>query len=483
MLTIYSRRQFMRVGVLGLGGLTLPGLLAFKAAAAEQRKYVADKSVVFLFLYGGPSQHETFDPKKDAPDNVRSVMGQIQTALPGVAFGSTFPGLAERANRLAVVRSFKTGNTKHDQGESTFIAGNPTQGAMGSLYARLAGPLHPTRGMIANVGLTPQSFGQAHREGKDGAEVYRGAFLTGSLAGQYAAFHPTGLAGPPLENTSKTGGRVVQSQLLSDLTLRLPPERLDERKLLLNQLEKLQRRLDDGGEVERLHRYQQQAYDVLLNGVSKAFDLSQEDRRTLERYDTSNFRTPEDTAKRIPNTAYHSPITLGKQLLTARRLCEAGCGFVTVGMNGWDMHANNVGFGIPDGMAVLGPAVDRAVSAFLDDVEERGLSERILLVIAGEMGRTPRLNVDKTTGRPGRDHWAELAPLVLAGGGLKMGQVIGASDRSGGTPATQPYALPHLLTTIMHTLFDAGELRVTPGMPTDLVRLIAEGQPIRELFS
>jgi uncharacterized protein (DUF1501 family) len=151
------------------------------------------------------------------------------------------------------------------------------------------------------------------------------------------------------------------------------------------------------------------------------------------------------------------------------------------------MHGNN-GFGIKDGFETLGPPVDHALATFLQDVEERGLSEKILLVVAGEMGRTPKIVAaraaaqDKTVVRPGRDHWANLGMLLLAGGGLKMGQVIGQSDKQGGTPATDPVTPAHLLATIMHTLFDVGELRVKPGLPVDAVRLVTDGKPIRELL-
>jgi hypothetical protein len=138
-------------------------------------------------------------------------------------------------------------------------------------------------------------------------------------------------------------------------------------------------------------------------------------------------------------------------------------------------------------MEVVGSAVDHAVAAFLQDIEERGLSDKIRLVIAGEMGRTPKIvtrtaQQAKTIKRVGRDHWANLGPLVLAGGGLKMGQVIGASDRNGGSPAWAPVTLSHLMATIMHTLFDVGQLRIQPGLPVDLVRAITDGQPIAELF-
>jgi uncharacterized protein (DUF1501 family) len=176
-------------------------------------------------------------------------------------------------------------------------------------------------------------------------------------------------------------------------------------------------------------------------------------------------------------------------MLLARRLVEAGCGFITVGCTGWDMHGNN-GFGLLDGMAVMGTALDHAVAAFLTDLEERGLSDKVLLVMLGEMGRTPKIvNGPKPTvnlngqsiQRKGRDHWSNLGALLLAGGGLKMGQVVGSSDRQAGTPASDAVTLANLTATMMHVLFDVGELRLMPGLPQDLLRPITDGQAIRQL--
>src|SRR5262249_36765115 len=152
---------------------------------------------------------------------------------------------------------------------------------------------------------------------------------------------------------------------------------------------------------------------------------------------------------------------LGKLLLLARRLCERGCGFVTVTTNFvWDMHADVNNAGVAEGMRYMGQPLDHAVAAFLEDVAVRGLSGPIPLVVCGEMGRTPKINKNG-----GRDHWGNLAPLLLAGGGLKMGQVVGHSDHEAGTPQSDPVRIPNLVATILHRLFDVGELRVVRGMP------------------
>jgi hypothetical protein len=172
---------------------------------------------------------------------------------------------------------------------------------------------------------------------------------------------------------------------------------------------------------------------------------------------------------------------LGKQMLMARRLAEAGAGFVKVLSYGWDNHGDNrpeaMNNNIRNVYPVLGHAVDKAASAFIDDCQRRGLSEKVLLVITGEIGRTPVL------GRhAGRDHWGHIVPVALYGGGLATGQVIGQSDRRAAYPAGNAYTPQHLLATVMHTLFDLGELRITRGLPTDLVQRIVGVPPIAELI-
>jgi uncharacterized protein (DUF1501 family) len=171
--------------------------------------------------------------------------------------------------------------------------------------------------------------------------------------------------------------------------------------------------------------------------------------------------------------------SLGKLLLLARRLCESGCGFVTVTTNFvWDMHSDENNAGVEEGMQYMGVPFDHAVSAFLQDVEARGLSDDILLVCCGEMGRTPKIN-----GRGGRDHWGGLAPLLLSGGGLKSGQVIGQSTRDAAEPATEPVTIPNLVATIMHTLLDVGQVRTMTNVPADVARVITGPEPIRELMN
>jgi len=236
----------------------------------------------------------------------------------------------------------------------------------------------------------------------------------------------------------------------------------------------LRRNMDQSDALSGASEFQQQAFDVVMGGVDAAFDLSQESPEVLERYDTGRFKIPRHILKKKNNVPGQSPISLGKQMLLARRLVEADCRFVTVTSAGWDMHGN--AFGINDGMPLLGPAVDRAVSAFLEDLEQRGLFDRVLLVITGEFGRTPRIN-----NKGGRDHWGNLCTLAFAGGGLPMGQVIGQSDRRAGEPAGQVVTSGQVLATIMGTLLDLAEVRLQPSVPPDIARALSSGQPIPQL--
>jgi hypothetical protein len=235
--------------------------------------------------------------------------------------------------------------------------------------------------------------------------------------------------------------------------------------------------------MEGMDRIQSQAFDVILRGAADALDLSREPSKTVGRYDTAGLVRPETIDKKwkesYPKYIDHGK-TLGKLLLLARRLCEAGCGFVMVNTGFvWDMHGvAGVHAGVEEGMRYVAPPLDHAVSAFLDDVEARGLSDKILLVMCGEMGRTPQLS---KTG--GRDHWGNLGPLVLAGGGLPMGQVIGRSTANGGEPADNPIPRRHLIGTIMHTLFNVPELRLRPDATGAVTKLITESEPIKQLIA
>ena len=447
----FSRREAISVGSLGLAGLGTGslGLVDLLRARAAAPAAFRDKSIVLLFLTGGPSQVETFDPKMTAPAEVRSVNGELTTSLPGVTFGGTFPRLAPWADRMAIVRSFTHGNANHTGGAQDVMRGGAgNQIGMGSIVTRLRGTNHPRTGMPTQVYLSHQEPDPQFN--KERLRLLEAA-TAGELGSAFSPFDPLG-DGPVNQN----------------LTLNLTRRRLSDRRSLRQSLDRLARNVDTSGMMEGLDRFEQQAFNLLLGKGRRAFDLSDEDPALVRRYDTSRF----NTALRVKTR--HS--TLGHQLLLARRLCEAGCGFITVHNPGWDMHGGNTQFNMPFGMERLGRPVDQAVSVFLEDLQQRGLSEKVLLIITGEFGRTPKVKADG-----GRDHWPKLSTLAFSGGGLPMGQVIGRSSRDAGEPASRPVTPENLFATILATMFDIGVLRVLPEVPRDVARLIERAQPIPEL--
>ena len=454
-----SRRQFLTVG--GLGGLSLASLLAARGATEATQQAVSGKSVIYLFQQGGPSQFETFDPKTDVPDAVRTVTDTIQTRLPGITFGSTMGQLAKLADKLTVVRSFQTGNGGHNI--QPIVGPHSLNANIGTHYARVVGPTRAQTGMPTNAVIYPRSVD------KDvpGPSARGNLSSTGDWGSSYAPFVPGS-----------------KGQLQQDMQLKLPPGRFfDDRRSILAQLDKLNREVDSSGQLQAIDDLQRQAYQLLLDGgVSKALDLSLEDPKTVTLYDTSPYVTSHNWRRvsRGRSGYYTSQAkTLGKLLLLARRLCEAGCGFVTVHASYagvWDMHADGNNLNMRDGMEAVGRSFDHAVAAFVQDTQARGLQDKIMLVASGEMGRTPKIN-----SRGGRDHWARLAPLLLYGGGLRGGSVIGQSTRDGGEPATENLTPQHLISTILQTVFNVGTLRITPAVPPQILQL-AEADPIPGLI-
>ena len=246
---------------------------------------------------------------------------------------------------------------------------------------------------------------------------------------------------------------------------------------MLTEFNRLNRAWEQVESTSLVDELQQQAFRQLLsNRVADAFDLTQEDSRVLARYDTSRFERRDGWSKAARGKrGYYTgqARSIGRLLLLARRLCEAGCGFVTIHADYegvWDMHAAGNNLNMVDGMEAVGRPFDHAVAAFIEDVEARGLQDDILLVCCGEMGRTPRVNRNG-----GRDHWARLAPLMAYGGGLPGG-VIGQSTRDGGEPAGDAHGPSHLVSSVLRTVFDVGVLRLIPQYAP--VARLAEQDPI-----
>jgi uncharacterized protein DUF1501 len=450
-----GRRDFLRVGGLSLGGLSLHSLFASGTVQAQVGKPVTDKSVVFLFLHGGPSQFETFDPKMTAPAEIRSATGEIPTALPGVTFGSSFPKLARIADRLCIVRSFVPGDANHDIKP---IVSKDSHGAnLGAAYASFAGSNNPTNGLPTNCVLFPRAV-------DPNAGPEQGSF------GKFASHGPFPASAAPFQPDG-------DGTLKRDMRLNVPFDRLDDRRAILSAFDAV--RSDFDASFEDLDAARQKAFSILLSNAAEAFDLAKEDVKTVEKYDTERRMDVTRIDRKWNNYKHYADNarTLGKLMLLARRLVERGAGFVTVTTNFvWDMHADVNNATVTEGMGYMAPPLDHAVSVFLDDLRDRGLEDKVLLVACGEMGRTPRINQ-----KGGRDHWGNLGPLLLAGGGLPRGVVIGKSTSNGGDPATDPVRIPNLIGTIMHTLFEVGKLRVTRGISRELLQM-ADYEPIPGLI-
>jgi Protein of unknown function (DUF1501) len=456
-----SRRRLLSVGSLALGGLTLADLMAVRAAAESSRLpdgLVTGKSVIFLFQQGGPSQLETFDPKPEAPPEIRTVTGVTQTSVPGVSFGATLSKLAQLAHKFTVVRSFQTGNGGHNI--RPIVGPETLEANLGAMYSRVVGHTHPVTAMPTSAVLFPQAVCPDVAEGKGRGELT----ATGPFGSAFAPFVPGG-----------------NGDLLKNLRLNLATSRFEDRQLLRSQLDQYGRSFDSSPVFDSIDQNTKQATEVLLGQrVADALDLTREDPATVARYDTSGYAKRDGWSKAARGKkGYYTghAKSLGKALLLARRLCEVGCGFVTVhcGYEGvWDMHADGNNLNMADGMKAVGSSFDHAVAAFIQDVEERGLSDKILLIATGEMGRTPRLN---KTG--GRDHWARLAPLMMYGAGTSPGRVIGRSTRDAGEAADQPFNSENLIASILQTVLDPGQLRLDPGLSS--ISRLANMSPIPHL--
>ncbi len=419
-----NRRDFLKVGALGLGSLALPDLLRIRAAAAKEGKPTRNTSVVWVWLGGGPTHIETFDPKMNAPAEFRSVVGAVPTNVPGIELGGVFPKMARHMDKLAVVRSFAHRNSGHGGGTHWVMTGYdfppadngqaPVKPGLGSILARHRGPNNPHTGLPTYVRLS-------------------GIYGDGPswLGAAYGPFDTTGNA-------------------RRNMDLKVTPEQLGQRRNLLKTFDTMNREADQSGLLAGLDSIETQAFELITSRAREAFDVSREDPKVRDRYGNRD--------------------SLAQQLLMARRLCEAGVGFVTIQYGGWDMHG-----GIANAMKNLGPRVDHAVATFVEDLHNRGLQDDVLLVITGEFGRTPRVN-----GGAGRDHWAPLSTLALAGGGLKMGQAVGQSSAKAEVPKSTPITPQDLMATVFHVLGIPQDLqyRDQSGRPTSM---IVGGKPIAEL--
>lgn len=447
----FSRREWLRVGGLSALGLSLPRLM--HAEAAKTASFGRAKSCILLFLSGGPPQHETWDPKPDAPLEIRGTFRSIATRVPGMHLCETLPHTARIADRLAVIRSMCTDINAHSTSGAFMLTGYVPQTKAENVpagpqdwpsIASVVGALKPsTRSPLSSVVLPEIIY-------NDGHIVWPGQ--NGGFMG--APWHPMLMKCDPTAQPMHIEGMSLTDGVTS--------ARLGERFDLLRQFDAHFQLAAQSGAVAELGHMHQKAFDVLHSDTSRAaFELERESSALRDNYGRHKF---------------------GQSVLLARRLVEAGVRLVQVnwpregsaevgGSPLWDTHRNNAGR-VRD---VLCPQFDRTFATLIADLQSRGLLDETLVVVMGEFGRSPKINANG-----GRDHWGTCFSVALAGVGIGGGQIVGASDRLGATPAERPIHPPELAATIFHLLGIApsAEFHDPIGRPRSVTD---SGQPIREL--
>ena len=428
-----SRRNFIRIGALGLGGLALPQLLRAEAASGLRKSH---KAVIMIYLPGGPPHQDSFDLKLDAPSEIRGEFRPIATNVSGIQICEHLPRIAGITDKLAIIRSLA--DAVDDHSDFMCMTGrrkqNQPPGGWPSFGAVVSKVLGATDAAVPSfVGLEPR---MQHRP-------YNAA-SPGFLGVGHSSFRPAG--------EGKT------DMTLNGITL----DRLADRKALLASFDRFRRDVDATGLMDGMDLFNQQAFGVLTSSkLLEALDVSREDAKLRERYGKGDAKVHGDAAP-----------MLNEQFLVARRLVEAGARVVTVAYGFWDYHGNN----FKNARADL-PMLDQAVSALVEDLHQRGLDKDVSVVVWGEFGRTPTINKDA-----GRDHWPRANCAVLAGGGMKTGQVIGATDRLGGEPTERPVTFGEVFATLYHNLgIDVSKVTV-PDFSGRPQFLVPDGaHPMREL--
>ena len=454
----FTRRDLLRAGTLGLAGLTLPQLLASRSFADTERSFGRAKSCILLFMWGGPAHQDTWDLKPEAPVEVRGEFQPISTRVPGLQICEHFPLLAQRTDKLALVRSMTHNNADHTTSTHFLLTGEPPPTTteirsqwphIGSVLAKLG---RSARSLPPFVSMRPKLENDVPR------------FVEQSQ-GQFAGW--LGSAYDPLtidHDPSRADYRVGELTLRPELSV----QRLADRRELLGQLNRIAAAQSDPAQAHGVHV--DRAFQLLTSAAEQrgAFDLDQEPAEIRERYGLNPH---------------------GQSVLQARRLVERGVPLVTVfwpndGIKNvsvyWDTHSRN----FIDLKQRLMPVADQAFSALLDDLQARGLLDETLVIWTGEFGRTPRVgqvNSDAGAGRDGRDHWPGCFTSVLAGGGVQGGAVYGRSDRHAAFPALDP-VLPHdLIATVYHLLGvqESQMVHDSAGRP----HLVRRGRVIRDILA
>lgn len=460
-LTLLSRRNMLKAGLAGFAGLSFPELLRCRADAASMKRKMGDgKSVILLWMTGGPSHIDTWDPKPDRPLENRGPFGTTATKLPGVRICQHLPRMAAMLDRFTLIRSVDARHSNHEP-NMVFQTGNLEAAprvnrrgrmypAIGSIVAKMHGPNHP--------GMPPYLAFMKSRSH---------LAFGGYLGKQYDPFIADQAARLPIyTNVGVDTGRMTDADLFR-LPLGLNHQRIQERRTLLHDFDQLRNDLDASGVMESMDRYGQQAVEIVLGRRAQAaFDLTKEPDRVRQRYGKHLWY---------------------QQALLARRLVEAGAAFVTLDLSyhtasgTWDNHGDNIPpyGGISKGLGPLLPLFDHLITTLVGDLADRGMLENVLVLAMGEFGRTPRMGTQGST--DGRNHWPVVMSMAVAGGGLRHGQVIGATEKDGGNIKERPVTPGDLAATIYHHMgvpLDA-TYPDTSGRPRYIVE---NGRPIRELL-
>lgn len=434
-----TRRDFIKIGGMTMGGLALPQLLAAEAAAGIGRSH---KAVINVFLPGGPPHQDMWDLKMDAPSEVRGEFQPIATNVSGIEICEMFPKIASMMDKFVAIRSMVGAQGSHYAHEcmTGHTQQRPPAGgwpSLGAWVSHLEGPVKPA---------IPPHLSLCYKTGhQPWGDPGNGGFLGISHS-------PFRLVGGQTETTK------TDNMTLKDITL----ERLQDRDRLLGSLDVLKRDIDASGAMSGTDAFTQQALGILSSSkLADALDLSKEDPAIRERYGTGDPQFRADGAPKMT-----------ENLLIARRLIEAGARVVSLNFSRWDWHGENFKRGREDF-----PLLDRSVSALVQDLHERGLDRDVVVVVWGEFGRTPKINP-----KAGRDHWPQVSCALMAGGGLRTGQVIGATNRLGEHATDRPVTFQEVFATLYHCLglnlraIREFDLRGRPQYPVD-----PGVEPLREL--
>ena len=414
-----SRRSFVQAGVAGMAAVGLPQLLRAKAASAAMGHARKDTAVILLWLDGGPGHLDMYDMKPEAPVEYRGLWNPIRTNVPGFEISELFPRQAKMAERFSIIRSLH-----HDTGDH-FTGGHYMLTSRGGASGADMSGKYPSICSIASKVCGPRQPGMpAHVAVPVAASI-------GLRPGYFGANY-LGLAHNPFETNGDPNSpdfKVENIQLANDLSI----NRLEDRRGLLTRFDRLRREMDTSGAMETMDRFDRSAFDMVAGEAArKAFDISSENAQTRDRYG----RTP-----------------WGQSTLLARRLVEAGSTWVTVHMGGWDNH-----WSLKSAMESYLPQIDMLTSALFTDLHERGLAEKVLVVMCGEFSRTPRMNNGGnggpagSMGTPGRDHWGNAMFCLMGGGGIRGGRIVGSTNRLGEVPKDRPLECADLHATIYHVL-------------------------------